>query len=210
MNDFFKIGDIINTRSPNAYSFKTMDDWAFKVGVHSYSKQMFRNAKDKKAHWVTHSRMYLGDKSLSVTSPKTIFEDFDIYSYTQPISVLRYNYGFADIENEAILKMAESLLNTEYDYRQILGMGLHYLFPLFVNEDSHLISANLSKVVCSVGVLMCLVAGWKAGDRKSPRPGGDPMMNGSIFGPSGPYIEAAPPSLFNFHNTFSTVYKKNW
>lgn len=209
ISELLKVGDILNTRFPNAYSLNNILWWVFKRGCHEYQRDMFPLAPDKKSLWTTHTRLYLGNGEwLSVTTPKGIIEKIDLDNKKGPWALCRYQYinSFDKPAIDAMIKMAHSFVGVDYDYPQIAGMALHALFPNLISENSSLVSGNKNKVVCSVGALASLIAGWKLTDRSLPRPCGNPLTeDGGIF------VEIAPPAAFmNHESTFKVIFKYRW
>lgn len=206
-----KIGDVIVTRGPHKYSLKELPWWIFKCGCYKYQRDMFPKTTDRNSLWTTHVTIYTGNnKWLSVTTPRALLQDLDVSSidlttYQKPFALMRYAHidSFTTEAFTAFKDMVNKIVGTEYDYAQIVGMALHNLFPNLVSEHSSLVTGNKNKVVCSVGALACLIAGWKATDRIKERPGGDPEQGGC-------WLEAAPPALFLNHNTFNTIFKFKW
>lgn len=203
-----KIGDVLSTKNPVKYNFKTIFGWIFKLGVFEYQREMFvKKAEDRETFWLTHSRIYLGnDEWLSVTSPKAKIEKIDLSAFNFPFLVSRYVHSetFGATQHKEIVDFAKKKLNgTRYDYLQIATMALSKLFPNICGNERFL-TASGDKVVCSVGALACLIAAWKTTDRTYERPGGDPINGDGVF------LEAFPPAGFHNHKTFKTIWKYKW
>jgi len=165
-------GDVLLTRYPAKYSWKTLRWWLFKIALYKFQKIRYPKSARPKSLWETHARIFdTRSEWYSGTYPKAIKESFNPETLDCPWVIVRYKFqeDWGPKQLAALQKVIDENVGKPYDIPQLAGIAAQILFHGILPE-SWRIDGGTEKRVCSVWVLMFLVHVWKTTLRKYIRP----------------------------------------